>query len=138
DANNPAGIKFNMRFWGKPANTDCLSYSYNSEFVAQVGEQRVPVNCGTSGCAWGLAAISGIFKDEGLTYEISSASTTSLVPVFDGWRGFAAADRFFEISNAMAASLFDPMYYEVKDGREAELAVAKRVRTLVATGDTGL
>ena len=138
DANNPTGITFDLGTWGCP--TQDVDYD---TFAKGILDKSVPVSCGTTGCAMGLAAISGIFKDEGLTYRRFAGS--QLIPVLtkngDFFEGFVAATNLFEFPDngpwpSYSSLLFDPEYYptEGKAGREAELKVADRIRKLVNDG----
>jgi hypothetical protein len=126
DANNPHGVRFNLGTW--------ITTSKGS---------APEMSCGTQACAMGLAAISGIFKDEGLTYRRFAGS--QLIPVLtkngDFFEGFVAATNLFEFPDngpwpSYSSLLFDPEYYptEGKAGREAELKVADRIRKLVNDG----
>jgi hypothetical protein len=136
DANNPTGISFNLRSWGRPESLD------DSTFDDKVKTQTVPVSCGTSACAFGLAAISGIFKDEGLSYRMYLGLDQNLVPTFKNHgvtlEGFEAATAFFELpeESIITYILFDPIYYPTnkRTGKDAELEVARRIRKLVADG----
>jgi hypothetical protein len=81
----------------------------------------------------GYAAISGIFKAEGLTAKTTHGR---LVPMYDGRGGFDAAVAFFEVTTHQAGQLFESGYYDPTEltGAVGELAVATRIRELVATG----
>jgi hypothetical protein len=130
DAANKKGVKFDLNDWAKPAD--------GRRFFE--GDERVPVSCNTSACAMGLAAISGAFKRSGLKYELQENVWTggfSLVPTFNGKSGFDAAEALFEISSLTAEYLFDSDYYAKSRGAHAELAVAARIRKLVAGGNIG-
>lgn len=143
DANNPQGIKFDLETW--TANSDSaigrLASPYGEDplraefFTKAKAAAKVPLDCGTTACAFGLAAISGIFADEGLTYEIQIGDGY-LVPMFEQRGGFDAAAAFFEIGLLDAYKLFSSEYYsrELRKGKEGELAVADRIRTFMRTG----
>lgn len=126
DAVNPNGVQFDLNDWGHPS--DDKIFKNNDD---------VTVDCGTAACAFGLAAISGIFKDEGLGYEISSGRYHRLIPRFineqrDEFFGFEAAKEFFDISIDVARKLFDVVHhYEHTTGSVAELAVAGKIRNAV-------
>lgn len=125
DANNPEGIKFNLGTWGELADGHPIEF-----------QPRLEVNCGTTGCALGLAALSGAFKDEGLKAKIGYFA---IIPQFwDGDKfvadGFSSAVALFDISLRQAKQLFDPDFYRKTIGREAELEVVSRIRHLIATG----
>lgn len=125
DATNPTGIKFDMRIWAKKSGEDTVRNYYHDDVVQ--------ANCGTTGCAFGLAAISGAFKDDGLTYDIIGGRLT---PTFDGRIEYDAAAALFELERHDAEKLFDPFFYEATQrvGAEAELEVARRIRELVTDG----
>src|SRR6266403_4799676 len=73
DANNPEGIKFDLGTWAADARIN-LATGYRDPRDKQLYKYKdnevVPVNCGTQACAFGLFALSGAFKEEGLGYKI--------------------------------------------------------------------
>lgn len=91
------------------------------------------LDCGTTGCGMGLAAISGEFSRLG--YEIARGDFCILL---DGERALYddAAEELFDLDTYTAHQLFSPDYYSqnVKKGREGELELAARIRKLVAQG----
>lgn len=122
DAINPQGVKFDLELWGTDSRTGNL----------HPANTIIPADCQTTACAMGLAAISGIFYDEGLTWNVHHGW---LVPTFNGEDGFDAALAFFELPDLRAVyHLFSPESYDQHKGKDAELAVAKRIRKLVAGG----
>ncbi len=127
DMNNPKGVKFDMSYWAKVAD----SYSRYS-FVD--GKQPT-VDCGTNACALGLAAISGEFAAEGLKYDISSEG--DLLPTFNDKQDFEAGAELFGISKHDAQVLFDPWYYPrtQRQGAAAEQEVIDRIKNLIAKGN---
>jgi hypothetical protein len=130
DAKNPQGVMFNLNYWAQD-----ISDSSKSRAGFPLETQQVSINCSTQACAFGLAAISGIFADEGLTYELRpnhAYNAKLLVPGFRGEFGFHAAAKFFEIDMETARLIFDGSYYEDTFGIAAELAVAKRIHKIVA------
>lgn len=142
DANNEHGIKFSLSQWGTvPTALVPLNAEGDRDYDLLWGKTEkdiaIPLDCGTTGCAFGFAAISGIFKDEGLGYTISGAD---ILPTFGNVFSFDAAGNFFELPNwvddpnKLVNKLFDPLYFSITKGREAELEVAKRLRR-VAAGD---
>lgn len=58
DAKCKTGIKFNMGDWGSTEDVDT----------------KIGMNCGTQACALGLAAISGEFKRDGLSFKTTADS----------------------------------------------------------------
>lgn len=136
DADNETGVKFDLSTWGAPSDDGQQLYRDGKP-------KEVKVDCGTTACAFGLAAISGEFKAEGLTYEfvpVTSVGGYALVPtIMDGGRprsGFSAAQALFGIEYAAAEYLFDTVAYdEVPQGAEGERLVASRIRDFVATSE---
>lgn len=123
DANNPVGVSFDMSAWIRVRDPD-----ENWPFLRERPDS-IPVQCDTQACAFGLAAISGIFAEDGLTYQLLGST---LVPEYQGQSGFDAACVFFEISTRNAVMLFDPAVYDIKEGAQAELEVVKRIDVLMA------
>jgi hypothetical protein len=126
DAKNKKGIKFDLGTVGRPSN---------SELNFKVGELEPAVSCNTAACAMGLAAISGAFKRQGLSYVITRFGDINCT--LEGRERFyaAAAARLFEISEAEAMFLFSPSEYRDEEptiGAKGERYVAKRIRDFVA------
>lgn len=136
DAANPEGVKFDLSGWGMDAQFSGASCDQRENLIeAGVGfkvGQVVPVNCGTAACAVGLAALTGAFAGEGLTYEINAGGELS--PVYEGERSWGAVYEFFGLDADTAIKLFSDNSYKVSRGAEAELAVAARIRELCANG----
>src|SRR4051812_49222721 len=91
--------------------------------------------CDTTGCAVGLAVASGIFAREGL----SMAGPTSFgsrgsknTPVFDGEEGWKAVSKFFVLSLDDTMHFFCAYHFAKKEGPEAALEVARRIREKIA------
>jgi len=144
DAANPTGIKFDIGTWAaKDGYNADADYDTNIPYLFKSETETVPVDCGTVACAVGFAAISGIFKDEGLTYKLKSAEGAYyLTPYFNGLDNFEAVGDFFEIDRWAVYHLFTGEGYEEKYdnrrlpvGAEGELAVAKQIREFVAAAD---
>jgi len=108
DASNPTGIKFDLAIWGVGA-----------------GE----MDCGTKGCAVGLACLHPDFKAQGLRMGRSE-------PMFDGYQGWEAVDEFFGTDHLQSTLLFsDDSYADAglpTEGAEGERAVARRIREMCA------
>ena len=122
DAVNPNGFKFDMWTWAS-------SESDSDGFFT--GNVKPEPNCGTSACAMGIAAISGIFKDEGLSYYVNIDGEFEF-RFAEGWiGGFSAAQSLFEINDPQSRYLFDGDHMT---GHPGELAVAKRIRAFVDSG----
>lgn len=115
DAKNKKGIKFDLCTVG-------------------VSDTEGQLNCGTSACAMGLAAISGAFKrSAGLSFRMTGYSIDTTingrVRKFD-----EAAKKVFEITYGEAFFLFFPLAYpgDKLHGARGERYVAKRIRDFVA------
>lgn len=136
DAANPTGVKFDLSSWAEPAVDSELrnkASTYRSFWKGDV--EVVPVSCSTKACAFGLAAISGEFKAEGLTYHINYRG--DLIPriiTLDGiiHSGFTAAEVLFGIEGDDAEYLFDPdCYEETPVGASGEIEVAQRIEHFI-------
>lgn len=117
DAKNKKGIKFDLGVVG-------TCYNEDSPFE---------MNCGTSACAMGLAALSGEFKGTAkLSYR---ADGSYLIPTIGG-RDVSydrAAMKIFNITMRQADFLFTPSEYDgIPKGAAGERLVAKRIRDFVA------
>lgn len=112
DAKNKKGTRFDLSLW------------------ADVSDRKKPISCGTTVCAMGLAAISGIFKRAGLTYRIDNGFWFSWHG--DNLDGFEIATELFDIPYNDASQLFSHTAYSLgqQTGARGELAVAKRIRKL--------
>lgn len=116
DAADPKGMKFDICFLG-------------------ITEDRVARDCGTTGCAMGLAAISG--KIPRLGFEMAG---TEIATTIDGTREYyldAAKIVFGFEYDRVARILFSPGYYswDKREGAAGELEVAKRVAHLMRVGE---
>jgi hypothetical protein len=118
DASNDLGIKFDLSEWGLVRN------------------KEEPVSCGTTACAMGLAALSGAFKDEGLSYRFyDDEGACRFVEVFVGDEsGFRAASKLFDIPTYVSEFLFAPNLISQSkiSGAIGERFVAKRIRDFIA------
>jgi hypothetical protein len=122
DAARPDGIKFDLGTWGRWRNGEAPSLS-----------------CGTTACAMGLAALSGSFAEDGLTYAIEWLPDRTIggyggISVkFDDQYNLDAAAQLFGITGEAADFLFVPDAYDVTPvGAEGECVVAQRIRDFVA------
>lgn len=128
DAANPTGLKFDL---GVIVELDTLPVS---------ADYKIPMSCGTSACAMGLAMLSGQFEKLGyiirrLQDEVDIAE---IDPTWDGKivTFVHAAKQLFEITDEQAVWMFSPDYYDrTPQGAEGELRVAQRIRGLVKHGD---
>jgi hypothetical protein len=125
DASRVDGIKFNLGCLVQPDG--------NRTFR---GLSKVKLDCGTQACAVGLAALTGAFEAEGLTYTLDNGY---FAPIFAGeeceWDW--AAHKLFEIEPNVVNFLFtiDGYWREAMKpmtGAVAEREVAQRIRDLVA------
>lgn len=121
DANNPKGIQFDLDTWAE-----------------RVGRERFPsrlkkLDCGTKACAVGLACLSGVFADEGLSWKTMS-DENNIDPLYDGKVGHTAVERFFDITYDQFCRLFASAFYDEDQriGADGERAVSQRIRGLVA------
>jgi hypothetical protein len=128
DAENEKGVRFDLSAWARKDDGEGYFSMYG--FSAK---EVVPVNCNTAACAWGLAAISGAFKRQGVGYHIYPSSGV-LVPTYKDKTEIHAAEDFFKISEEEAWFLFDPDEYpeRKRTGAAGERFVAKRIRDFVA------
>lgn len=140
DARNKKGVSFDITVWAAPTG---------QRLFPGVPTTPLPVSCGTSACAMGLAVISGVFKKQGLnaTYNLHHDGV-SMEPIIalDGntFLGYHAAAKLFGISPIEAVFLFSPTYYSdqhasVDDpgqmrGAEGERRVANRIAKFVRDG----
>lgn len=116
DAANPTGVKFDLAYWARDLGN----------------EVGIAVNCNTAACAVGLACLSGVFTEDGLSWRSSCFS--DLIPQFGYAEGFSAVEAFFDLSPRQADNLFlDEKYLAAeRKGAVGERAVAKRIREFVA------
>lgn len=138
DAANPKGVKFDLDTWASDARM--IDLKWDNDLIESLkydpNTKIIPVSCQTAACAMGLAAISGAFKDEGLSWRINSDGW--LVPTFNETESFTAAEEFFDLDGyGEAEYLFSSDRYPHADrkGQQGELAVAKRIREFVANDD---
>ena len=109
NADNPHGMMFDL---------DCVLTHRNSNKFA--------MDCGTVGCAIGLAAVSGQFK--GLTHNQVGT------PHYKSYDGMRAGRMYFGLDLGQANRLFYSGAYRnlpTVRGADAERAVAKRILAFV-------
>lgn len=99
------------------------------------------MDCGTTACAMGLAALSGAFKHQGLRAETERRGDIIEVNVAmpNSRYGLHAAMDLFNINYKAAEWLFtaEAYWHDPTRGSAGERAVAKRIRAVVA-GDQAL
>lgn len=120
DASNRGGIKFDLSTVGEATDWE--------------PDYKPTLDCGTTACAMGLAAISGAFKRRGLSY-ILNEQTIKLTINGRPASYLEAAQRLFGISVDAAHFRFTPgHHYDYADVSKArgERRVAKRIRDFVA------
>lgn len=114
DAKNKKGICFDMSLWGA------------------VDDEKQPLSCGTTACAFGLAGLSGVFRRAGLTTKIEDGMLSFK------WKGretkpVEAAAKLFEIELSEARQLF-MSWGEHLAGAKGEREKAQEIRQFVASG----
>lgn len=127
DAENKKGVKFDMGDWIVP--------DYDS--VPDETNWKPKMSCDTIVCAWGAAALSGIFKKQGVTWDHSGTFMriryTGCNP--NDVSNMESARVFFDISHLEVSYLFGGTYYPAGDryrmGAAGERYVAKRLRNFV-------
>jgi hypothetical protein len=120
DAKNKKGIKFDIGTVGR---------------VADSTKEEVPLDCGTTACAMGLAAISGVFKKQGLTARFYPEESNQL---WCAWNGRIrdydrTAISLFGITQDQANYLFSPWSYPFnrRIGAAGEKEVVRRIHRVV-------
>jgi hypothetical protein len=91
-------------------------------------------SCNTAACAVGLACGSGIFAEDGLSYELDKTNM-ELTPLFRDLEGWTAVKSFFDLDQVQAVKLFAQHSYELTEGEAAARAVAARIRKMIAPLD---
>ena len=109
---------FDLQTWGKSENQ-------RGGFLWLV--QR---SCNTAACAVGIACDSGVFAEDGLTYEVDEKNS-GLTPIFRDLEGWSAVKAFFDLDQIQAVRLFAEHSYEVSEGEIAAQAVAARIRQMI-------
>jgi hypothetical protein len=109
----------------KSAKFDMTSWGFHKKAPA--------LNCGTSACMMGLAAISGAFKHQGLRFDILG-NDISIRTTKGAWGGISSAVELFGITNTEAADLFYPDATRPNQGKRGARHHAKRLRDFVANG----
>jgi hypothetical protein len=116
DGNSP---RLDLQGWGK-------SKIQRGGFL-WLGER----SCNTAACAIGLACGSGIFAEDGLSWEVGKEHG-ELTPTFRDLEGWSAVKSFFDLDQAQAVRLFAEHSYEVTEGEASAKAVVTRIRQLIA------
>ena len=127
DAANKKGIKFNFNALGRSSTV----------FWTVDPEWRPRLDCGTTACAMGLAAVSGAFKRAGLSYELGYGGVNHIQVTMRGKPIYynEAAQELFGITEREADFLFTPLdQYSTANlkGAGGERKAAKRIRDFAA------
>lgn len=125
NAEDPSGMKFNLHNWVDASDWSGLPGAWYPKI-----EDRGR-DCGTTGCAVGLACLLPELKAEGLSATYA-AHLGAMMPTFNGYRGFDAVQDFFGIDSLTATNLFHWNNYSETKGADAEKMVAQRIRAFVA------
>jgi hypothetical protein len=118
DSNTP---RFDLQSWGK-------SETRRGGFLWL---RQQP--CNTAACAVGHACVSGVFAEDGLSYD--KDKNGGLTPMFDGVEGWDAVKAFFGLNQVQVVGLFAEHSYDVTEGEAAAQAVATRIRQTIAQRD---
>lgn len=128
DANNEKGVKFSLIGWGS--------------IIERPADGQDHLSCGTVACAMGIARAADLFVNEGMRpfdqTETWAPFSPSLIDPSTGRRYemWQAIKVLFGIEDKESEWLFSADCYKpcLRTGKEAELAVAARIRSL-ADGD---
>lgn len=113
DAKNKKGIRFDLLSWG------------------HVNDPDEVLSCDTTACAMGLAAVSGVFRRQGLKCRIRKGVIN--IGFGRSWDAMKATQRIFQITRDDTHDLFITAWnLPAISGAEGERAVAKRIRDFVA------
>lgn len=113
-------VRFDLNLWGK-------------QRPDRRGKTPTKLGCATAACAVGHAMLMPEFRKQGLSANI--ICNGYMVPVFKNTEDFQAVEKFFDIEDEVAHSLFLPESYLITRGKKAEQAVAARIRAFVAGKD---
>jgi hypothetical protein len=88
--------------------------------------------CGTTACAWGHACDIPEFKELGLKWErVAPCYDNTPVPGFQGFKAFAAAAVFFDVSVSTTTLMFSREAYP-DDVAVTAADVSNRIREIIA------
>lgn len=85
---------------------------------------------GTACCAGGFAATHPYFVNEGLGIRPDRILPVYFVPSYDGYTSWQAVEKFIQLDDDEARSLFDPTCYLMEDWHSLK-PVINRIRALV-------
>lgn len=131
DADDASGMNFHLSSWIAPSDSQVETAISMKGFGHVQDLDDRGRNCGTTGCAVGLACLLPEFREEGLS-AVYNSYLDGLVPTFSKFAGFDAVTMFFGISARDAQDLFHSDSYRIWKGAEAERAVAKKIRRLLS------
>lgn len=113
NARDPNGMRFDLSVW-------IDGYDDGDNLPSR--SQDYALDCGTVGCAVGLAMLLPEFRAEGLMI-------VNISPFFENRSQWSAVAKFFGVSIEEAQHLFSVNAYDGPTrGADAEFAVAKRLR----------
>lgn len=143
----PEKFTFDLSSWGHdagPLGVGDSNYQRMQEIltpehnVTKNEAEFLFVDCGFTACAVGHACLSHKLRSEGLTYLLDpdrphDISAISMEPYFEGYYGWEAVRKFFEISDDTADYFFsDGEYVSPIEGNITAKDVAARIRETVA------
>lgn len=160
DAAKPDGVTFDLGNWAMPVSdlsdigedsrVDTKNWQIPEEKISNVGGweyapadvlEPIPVSCGTSACALGLAALTKEFQDMGLSYKYQIVTPQGhtentrgawMIPEYLGFHGLDAGAAFFGISTEDASYFFDPDQYDrTPTHAKGEILVAERIEAFL-------
>lgn len=132
DAKKKTGIKFNMVTFGVTKHVGRSEERDDWGDRLYIYPKVAPLNCNTTACAFGLAAISGKFKSAGLNYSIRDRGVFSFKFKGKEMSPFDIATKLFGIDYYDADYLFGGGT-QYKRGAKAEREVAKRIDEVIET-----
>lgn len=126
DAKNKRGMRFDL----------ATVVGATGSLVVVPDNYKPGPDCGTTGCAMGLAAVSGAFKRAGLSCLLDKDYKTISITLHGAECDYDdAAVEVFDISLYEAHYLFSPEnYLDHQRGARGERTVAKRIRKFVDAG----
>lgn len=127
NAKNPKGMRFDLDTWLEGPGTP---------WYTPWGSLPEPArNCGTVGCAVGLAMLIPALQADGLNQLHSNPRRRGRWPEFGFDKEWAAVEKFFGLNEEESKKLFRSDRYPVNSptkGAAAEVMVAERIRSVVA------
>lgn len=122
-------------------------FQFNLRMFGRFAKTAAPLTCGTTACALGGAALAGLFKRQGLSFQIDTSyiwrhhDEHNIHVIHTDQNGrrslnFNAAQKLFGITKQEALHLFCPgeQHTGVTDGKRGARNVAKMIREFVEAG----